>query len=62
MGVNIGWVTRGRGLVTAVGILMMLAVLTVCAAAQQSPTKQGTSDEDLVKQTQNPVADLISVP
>jgi len=62
MGVNIGWITRGRELVAAVSILTLLAALTVCAAAQEPSTKQGTSDEDLVKQTQNPVADLISVP
>ena len=32
------------------------------AAEPQQPGTQQTSDEELVKQTQNPVADLISVP
>jgi hypothetical protein len=38
-------------------ILFLLAALATPAAAQKQP-----SDEELVKQTQNPVTDLISVP
>jgi hypothetical protein len=36
--------------------------LATQAVGQQQPSKQGESDEELVKKTQNPVADLISVP
>jgi hypothetical protein len=43
-------------------ILLLLAALSVQAAEPQQPSKQEASDEELVKQTQNPVADLISVP
>ena len=43
-------------------ILFLLAALSAQAAEPQQPSKQQTSDQDLVKQSQNPVADLISVP
>jgi len=46
--------------------LMIVALLCTAIAAQaaesQPSNTQQTSDEELVKQTQNPVADLISVP
>ena len=43
-------------------ILFMLAAFSAQAAEPQQASTQQTSDEELVKQTQNPVADLISVP
>ena len=49
----------GAGLLSSV---FLLTALSAQAAEPQQPGKQGTSDEELVKQTQNPVADLISVP
>jgi hypothetical protein len=51
----------GRLLLAPVSIFFLLILLTTLAAGQQlSP--QEPSTEELVKQTQNPVADLISVP
>jgi hypothetical protein len=41
-------------------VLLLLGALSVQAAEPQQPSKQEDSDEELVKQTQNPVADLIS--
>jgi len=43
-------------------IFFLLAALSAQAAEPQQPATQGPSEEELVKQTQNPVADLISVP
>jgi len=43
-------------------IPFLLTALFTQAAEPQQPSKQETSDEELVKQTQNPIADLISVP
>jgi hypothetical protein len=43
-------------------ILFLLTALSAQAAEPQQPSKQETSNEELVKQTQNPIADLISVP
>jgi hypothetical protein len=43
-------------------IPFLLTALSTQAAEPQQPSKQETSDEELVKQTQNPIADLISVP
>ena len=43
-------------------ILFLFVALSARAAEPQQPDTQGASEEDLVKQTQNPVADLISVP
>jgi hypothetical protein len=47
------------------GLLSMFFLFTALstqAAEPQQPSKQEASEEELVKQTQNPVADLISVP
>ena len=49
-----------RVLNTAV-LFLALAALSTPATGQQ-PSNQGPSEEDLVKQTQNPIANLISVP
>jgi hypothetical protein len=49
--------TKTRKFFALLMILFVLGVLAPPAAAQKQP-----SDEELVKQTQNPVADLISVP
>ena len=43
-------------------ILFLFAALSTQAAEPQQPSKPEANDEELVKQTQNPVADLISVP
>jgi hypothetical protein len=43
-----------------VSFYLLLALST--PAAGQQPSNQAASEEELVKQTQNPVADLISVP
>jgi len=43
-------------------VVFLLAALSAQAAEPQQPSKQEPSTEELVKQTQNPVADLISVP
>ncbi len=45
-----------------VRLLFLLVTLSAQAAAPQEPNKEEGKDADLVKQTQNPVADLISVP
>src|SRR4029077_13223604 len=44
-----------------IGVLLFVA-LSSQAAKPQQPNKHEPSEEELVKQTQNPVADLISVP
>jgi hypothetical protein len=49
--------TKARKFFAPLMILLLFAASTTPAAAQKQ-----TSDEELVKQTQNPVADLISVP
>jgi hypothetical protein len=51
-----------RGILRPASILFLLCALSAQAAESPQPTKQGASEEDLAKQTQNPVADLISVP
>src|SRR5215467_13615739 len=43
-------------------VFFLLGTLSVQAAEPQQPSKPEDSEEALVKQTQNPVADLISVP
>jgi hypothetical protein len=43
-------------------ILVLLAALSAQAAEPQEPYKGEGQDADLVRQTQNPVADLITVP
>jgi hypothetical protein len=52
---------KPREFFVLLGILFLLGALSAHAAEPQS-TKREASDEELVKQTQNPVADLISVP
>jgi hypothetical protein len=49
--------TNARQCFASFHIFFLLAALAMPAAAQKQP-----SDEELVKQTQNPVADLITVP
>src|SRR5215510_8275003 len=53
---------RTLGVFGVLSILFLLTALSTQAAEPQQPSKQEPSDEELVKQTQNPVADLISVP
>ena len=53
---------KGREFFAPLMVVFLLAALSAQAAEPQQPTKQEASEEDLVKQTQNPVADLISVP
>jgi hypothetical protein len=53
---------RIRELIALSSLLFLLADLSTQAAAQQQTSQQGADQEDLAKQTQNPVADLISVP
>jgi hypothetical protein len=53
--------TRTRQVFRSLIIVSLLATLPAQAAEPQTATQQ-TSEEELVKQTQNPVADLISVP
>ena len=43
-------------------VVFLLAALSAQAGEPQQPSKQEPSEEELAKQTQNPVADLISVP
>src|SRR5262245_39479508 len=43
-------------------VFFLLGAFSVQAAEPQQPSKQEDSEAELVKQTQNPVADLISVP
>jgi hypothetical protein len=53
---------RTLGVFGVLSILFLLTALSSQAAEPEQPSKQGPSEEELVKQTQNPVADLISVP
>jgi hypothetical protein len=53
--------TRTRQVFRSLIFVFLLATLPAQAAEPQTATQQ-TSEEELVKQTQNPVADLISVP
>jgi hypothetical protein len=53
---------KGRALFAPLMVVYLLAALSSQAAEPQQPSTQQASDEELVKQTQNPVADLISVP
>jgi hypothetical protein len=50
------------GFFALLSALFLLTALWVQAAESQPQSATGASDEDLVKQTQNPVANLISVP
>ena len=53
---------RGRGIFALLMIVFLVAALSSQAAESPQPSTQQASEEELVKQTQNPVADLISVP
>ncbi len=53
---------RAREFFLLLSIVFMLIPLSTQAAEPQQPGAQGPSEEELVKQTQNPVANLISVP
>ena len=53
---------KGREFFAPLMVVLLLAALSAQAAEPQQPSTQQTSEEELVKQTQNPVADLISVP
>jgi hypothetical protein len=52
---------RTLGVFGVLNILFLLTALSTQAAESQQPSAQQASDEELVKQTQNSVADLISV-
>src|SRR6266850_2532079 len=54
--------TKTREAFRSLIIFSLLATLPAQGAEPQQPSTQQTSEEELVKQTQNPVADLISVP
>jgi len=53
---------RTLGVFGVLSILFLLTALSTQGAEPQRPSPQEASEEELVKQTQNPVADLISVP
>ena len=53
---------KPRDLFALLSILVLLTAPSTWATEPQQPSKQEDSEEELVKQTQNPVADLISVP
>jgi len=54
--------TKAREVFPPLMLVFLLAALSTQAAEAQPPSKQEPSEEELAKQTQNPVADLISVP
>jgi hypothetical protein len=53
---------KGPELFAPLMVVFMHAALSAQAAEPQQPSKQEASEEDLVMQTQNPVANLTSVP
>ena len=53
---------KGREVFALLMVVFLVAAASMQAAEPQQPGTGQRSDEDLVKQTQNPVADLISVP
>src|SRR5262245_35498160 len=53
---------RTLGVFGVLSSVFLLTALSTQAAEPQKPSTQEPSDEELVKETQNPVADLISVP
>src|SRR5215470_13596052 len=55
-------ITKVRRILLLSSILFLLVALSTQAAEPQEPSKEEDKDAELVKQTQNPVADLISVP
>jgi hypothetical protein len=54
--------TKAREVFPTLMLVFLLAGLSTQAEEAQPPSKQEPSEEELAKQTQNPVADLISVP
>ena len=55
-------IIKVRQIFLLLSLLFLLVALSTQAAEPQQPSKEEASEEELVKQTQNPVADLISVP
>jgi hypothetical protein len=53
---------KGREFFAPLMVVFLLAALSAQAAEPQQSSKEEPSEEELAKQTQNPVADLISVP
>jgi hypothetical protein len=53
---------KGRGFFAPLMVVFLLAALSALAAEPQQPNTKEPSEEELVKETQNPVADLITVP
>src|SRR5262249_61718981 len=53
---------RTLGVFGLLSILFLVTALSTQAAEPQEPSKEEDKDAELVKQTQNPVADLIAVP
>jgi hypothetical protein len=49
---------KPRALLSPVSILFLLVALSAQAAEPQQPSKEEASEEELVKQTQNPVASV----
>jgi hypothetical protein len=55
-------IQNARAVLKTFNILLLLAALATPALGQQNSGQQEESAEELAKKTQNPVADLISVP
>ena len=53
---------KGHEFFAQLMVVFLLAALSAQAAEPQQPSTQQASEDELVKQTQNPVADLITVP
>ena len=53
---------KGREIFALLMVVFLLAALSSQAAETQPPVTQQTSDDELVKHAQNPIANLISVP
>jgi hypothetical protein len=53
---------KARGIFAFLSIGFLLTALSAQAAEPEPPAKPGASEAELVKQSQNPIADLISVP
>src|SRR5215472_19016828 len=55
-------ITKVRRILLLSSIVFLHVALSTQAAEPQEPSKEEDKDAELVKQTQNPVADLIAVP